>query len=65
MCRTFLGLKFCETSLLYGQLVNMNLSKNAEILQYLQLAAYLILVITTIGIKIFFQFINKDKISLD
>jgi hypothetical protein len=43
----------------------MNLTKNAEILQYLQLAAYLILVITTIGIKIFFQLINKDKISLD
>ena len=39
--------------------------KDAEILQYLQLASYLILVIATIGIKIFFQYINQDKISLD
>lgn len=43
----------------------MNLQKDAEILQYLQLASYLILVIATIGIKIFFQYINQDKISLD
>lgn len=34
-------------------------------MQYLQLATYLVLVLATVGIKIFFQLVNKDKISLD
>lgn len=43
----------------------MGKTKDWEILQYLQLTTYLVLVLATVGIKIFFQLVNKDKISLD
>jgi hypothetical protein len=65
ICTTFFGIKFCDSSIIYDQLTAMGMSRQGEILQYLQLATYLILVIATVGIKIFFQMINKDKISLD
>lgn len=55
-----------DTSILYDQLENyMNKGKDAKILQYLQLTTYLVLILSTVGIKIFFQLINKDRISLD
>jgi hypothetical protein len=43
----------------------MGRARDGEILQYLQLACYIVLVLSTVGIKIFFQLVNKDRISLD
>ena len=43
----------------------MGRGRDGEILQYLQFASYIVLVLSTVGIKIFFQLINKDRISLD
>jgi hypothetical protein len=42
----------------------MKKQKYADILQYLQLATYIILVFGTVGVKVFLQALNKDKISL-
>ncbi len=65
ICYSFFGIKFCDSSILYQQLAIMNKQKYADILQYLQLATYIILVFGTVGVKVFLQSINKDKISLE
>lgn len=65
LCSEFVGIKFLDSSILYDQLNRMGRSRDGDILQYLQLVTYLVLVLSTVGIKIFFQLINKDRISLD
>jgi hypothetical protein len=65
LCSEFIGVKLLDSSILYAQLDLMGRGGDAAIMQYLQFAAYLILVFATVGIKIFFQVINKDRISLD
>jgi len=65
ICYSFFGIKFCDSSILYQQLPLMHKQKYADILQYLQLATYIILVFGTVGVKVFLQSINKDKISLE
>ena len=64
-CSSFFGIRFCDSSILKSQLSAMGKEQEWEILEYLQLATYLVLVLATVGIKIFFQLVNKDKISLD
>lgn len=58
-------MKFLDTNILYKQLEKMGKGGDADILQYLQLATYVVLVLGTVGMKIFFQLVNKDRISLD
>jgi len=54
----------CDAQILYNALVAMGNPSQAETLQYLQLATYIILVIGTIGIKVFLHIIGQ-KSSLD
>lgn len=58
-------MKFLDPDILYQQLDKMGKGGDADVLQYLQLATYVVLVLGTVGMKIFFQLINKDRISLD
>lgn len=66
-CTSALGgiFKFCDSDILFDTLNSQGKERTADILQYLQLATYLILVVSTICIKVFLQLINKDRISLE
>jgi len=52
---------FCDTKTLYNTLVANGNQTQATVLQGIQLATYLILVIATIGIKVILHVLNKGR----
>lgn len=63
-CQKMFGmLKFCDSELLYTTLLGNGNNTLAEIFSYLQLLAYLLLAMATIGIKIWLQHVNHHRIS--
>jgi hypothetical protein len=52
----------CDNSILYNQLVALGKQDQADTLEYLQLATYIILVIGTLGIKLFLHIIGKGTV---
>ena len=64
-CAHVFGLVWiCDNAILHRVLVRQGRQLQANILQYLQLANYLILVVATLGIKIFLHILGKNT-SLD
>jgi hypothetical protein len=72
VCPTLVGTKdhcastmgvfyFCDTETLYNTLVANGNQNQATVLQGIQLATYLILVIATIGIKVILHVLNKGR----
>lgn len=49
----------CDNQILYNTLVSQGNQNQADTLQYLQLAAYIILVCGTIGVKIFLHILGQ------
>lgn len=55
---------FCDMEILFNSLNNEGNTTQATILEYMQLATYFILVLATLGIKIFLHILNQ-KTTLD
>jgi len=57
----FKAFLFCDSDILYNSLVNSGNQSQANALLGIQLATYLILVLSTIGIKVILHVLNKGK----
>jgi hypothetical protein len=56
----FGGLYICGHAILWDAMINSGRETDATILLYLQMTTYILLVLATIGIKVFLFFLNKS-----
>lgn len=65
-CARFLHIfKFCDTRTIYNQLVNTHRTSLATAFLALQMVTFLYLIIVTIGMKWFMQYVNFNKVMRD